>query len=361
MYVRRVLTSSDIRSFAEDAHRRSSNIVQFSRYFSVKLHSNTVRDNGRLYPDHLKEVAGKTSDIIVSPRYKRSAEAAGHMHDSHEDIPGVVILDPRKFSFYFNEQPLQLPEEHAGKLIINQELEKFGEEGEHTSFVIYMVTREKHNRTKFDYVFNIINAFDNAGGDELKIPPKVMHELVTVSLIVKTADLNSNTDPDEAYFGNHDLREARNANQKGTAAMIDFLVEHGVADGFFERGKFVGFDESLFLQLMEAQFEEKKLRYAIENVGMYLPKIEKRLLITPGLEGGVFNLQKARDNGLYDYDKMRELLTSLYANSVRILDTLQFPSGSSIHIATKLGTAKGVGYQNYEPISEEIKAQLYSH
>ncbi|MFH1448207.1 MAG: hypothetical protein ABIG39_05050 [Candidatus Micrarchaeota archaeon] len=323
MYVSKKWSNAEINGFARDAHARSSNIVEFSKLFGIKLHSNTIRDNGRHYKEHLCGVAEKTRRVVHSEKYGDAAEAAGYLHDAHEDVDGVVILDPCKCSLHFTESPPSVPGEHAGKLIINSELAVFGMDGGYASFIIYMATREKHNRTKPEYVENILRAVDSAPTQELK-------ELATITLILKTADLDENTDSGETYDREYGLRAAR------------MMYE---------------VDAAQFIEQKEHAFTAKKMRFAIDNLSLFLPEIEKRLLIEPGLEGNQFNPQMARDNPHYDYDRMKALLASVYTNSIEIFGTA-FPQEIIHHITSQIGRAKVVaGFQGYTPIIEKVNSR----
>jgi len=374
-----------LRSFADECHGSSKHVLDFGRLFSG-IHSQQLRSNGTSAKDHVVEVERRVKSVLRDPKglpawaqeyaealkhFNRAVRAASFLHDTDEDVLGVVALDEE----FYNQLKLagiSTDPVYKLKLILNQELERYGPEGAQVSYMVYNVTKPE-NKQKFHYMQKLINKLDKYAGKEQGSPyplPNLGEEgvdirffLLIYSLLLKTADRASNTKSAETYV--YDGKSARilvgeaEGEKDKVGALVAALEKKHIKETFVKGGKFLLGErvfsdaaafrefENIYQIAMGLEFENHKRANALDNFMHFLPEVERILLIGAGLgKDGTFSLARAEDFTLYDYAKMRNLVRNCYVESLKIWDSIMMsaPNGQPmIGLAMDIGAGKHAG------------------
>ncbi|MFH0817721.1 MAG: hypothetical protein V1909_03740 [Candidatus Micrarchaeota archaeon] len=391
----------ELRGITDRCHSKSRTALEFSRELS-RIHERQRRTNGTSALDHVREVERLTGSVLRKPEnfptgvpehtqrlienYNNSTLAAALLHDVDEDVLGIRAL---KDAIY---QEIKLSgistyPEYAFKIILNQELARYGPEGEQVSYMVYNVTKPT-NKGKFHYMEDTLDKIDTMAGSErggyYPLPDLLKDDGVNVHLVlllrcmcVKTADRSSNTNYSEQYI--YDGKEARElvdlagGGQNRVGALLEILKKKGISKGFEPGGKFeigdsvFGIGEAFRLfeiayqMEMAAVFETFKRANAMGNLTHFLPEVERILLLGAGFEEKTreFSQAKADDFLLFNYAKMRALIKGCCVESLKIWDSILMsasPPSSAIGLAKETLAGKHAGeVSGYTPILDEIK------
>lgn len=306
----------------------------YASNLAYSLFKGITRDTGLPYThDHLARLALLIGELVVSEKYKEALVAAAWLHDSVEDIENIGVFDP------FEKEPETLrakrsgvendsEQREQGLIYLNDLLENAGETGKYICFIVNLITHRKGVLYQ-SYVYNIFT-----------FPEKpLLRDLHILAGVLKMADIRLNTNPDEKKNVNscvEDYIALRNADEKALEA---FYKKTKVIDAFRKKGS-MGFDIGLFVQTLLEGFKQKQRAIAIDNICQYLPLAEHRLLVEVG-----------KENGLFDWQKLRNMLKSTYADSLRC-----YPG--SIYDVKRMGmNRKAPKVAGYTPILKEIRME----
>lgn len=298
---------------------KGESVEGYASNLAYSLFKGITRDTGLPYThDHLARLALLTGELVVSDKYKEAAIAAAWLHDSAEDIENIDVFDP------FEKEP----EKKEGVIYLNGLLEDAGETGKYICFIVNLMTHRKGTLYQ-DYVYRI---FTFPG----KPIPRDLHILAGV---LKMADIRLNTNPDEKKNVNscvEDYIALRNADEK---ALSSFYSKTKVIDAFRKKGS-MAFDAGLFVETLLEGFKQKQRAIATDNICQYLPLAEHRLLAEVG-----------KENGLFDWQKLRNMLKSTYVDSLRC-----YPG--SLYEVKRMGiNRKAPKIAGYVPLLKEIRLE----
>ena len=269
-----------------DYFQKGNSLEGYASNLAHNWFKGILRDTGLPYTqEHLNKVALLLGELTVPSKYQEAAIAAAWLHDSAEDIKGVDVINP------FN------PDEHGRKLdvtYLNDLLFDAGDEGVGISFMIFLMTHRKDSVLYQDYV-NRIFTFPNES------PQRELHILTAC---LKIADRRMNLNPIEERKADHVADEYKKLEGANTAVLREFYKRTRTIDAFIKKGSF-DFDIGLFIETFREAFRQKQKGVALDNLTQYLPLAERRLLV------------EVRDNnGLFHYKKTRDMLKSIYIDSL---------------------------------------------
>lgn len=299
-------------------------LISYAKSLAHKFFAGVHRKTGLPYTtDHLQRMAETASDILLPSKYRDPAIAAAWLHDAVEDIGPIDVYHP-----FLNPPELDPDKTYLNKLLANAHFS-----GALTSYLVNKLTH-RGGIPYFDYIMAIFTFDHNGTHPDTKI----------VAAILKLIDRFLNTNPDETRNVDELLREYRSLDFSDGEAVKDFLKKTKTFDAFLEKGTFYR-DDDLFVSTLETRFQAQQEAIAIDNLSLYLPLAEQKLLIDVGT-----------DNGIFDWHKLRALLKSVFLDSIKL-----YPGVDSIHIVRKLGANKRRTYpDSYTPILVEIRNDFYS-
>ncbi|MFH1065170.1 MAG: hypothetical protein V1734_01550 [Nanoarchaeota archaeon] len=298
---------------------KPESVEGYASNLAYSLFKGITRDTGLPYThDHLARLAILMGELVISEKYKDAAVAAAWLHDSAEDIENIGVFDP------FGKEP----ERKEGVAYLNDLLENAGETGKYVCFIVSLMTHRK-NALYQDYVYNIFTFPDKP----------IIKDLHILAGVLKMADIRLNTNPDEKKNVNkcvEDYLALRNADEKTLAA---FYSKTKVIDAFRKKGS-MDFDVGLFADTLMEGFRQKQRAIATDNICQYLPLAEHRLLVEVG-----------KDNGLFNWQKLRKMLKSTYIDSLRC-----YPG--SLYDVKRMGmNRKAPEIAGYTPLLKEIRME----
>ncbi|MBU2637387.1 MAG: hypothetical protein KJ955_00250 [Nanoarchaeota archaeon] len=257
----------------------------YASSLAYQLFKGITRDTGLPYThDHLAKLALLTGELTLQSKYQDALIAAAWLHDAAEDIENIDVFNP------FEKEP----KKEGGVVYLNDLFANAGEIGEFICFVIDLMTHRKGALYQ-DYVYKIFT-----------FPEKLLlKDLHILAGALKMADIRLNTNPDERKNVNkcvEDYFSLRNADEKTLEA---FYSRTKTIDAFRKKGS-MEFDVGLFVEALIDGFKQKQRAIATDNICQYLPLAEHRLLIEVG-----------KNNGLFNWQKLRSMLKSTYTDSLR--------------------------------------------
>ncbi|MGM5480737.1 MAG: hypothetical protein ACQESC_04740 [Nanobdellota archaeon] len=298
-------------------------LVHYAESLARHLFKGIYRKTGLPYTTaHLEKMAEKSADILTTKDYCEPALAAAWLHDVVEDIDSIDVYHP------FRGSPSD-----PQKTYLNTLLKPAGINGTFTSYFVNRLTH-RPGIPYFDYIMKIFTFDHNATHPDTKI----------VAAVLKLIDRFLNTDPDEKRNVEGLLAEYRALDFSDDKVLAAFLKKTRTYDAFLDKGLFYR-DDDLFISTLETEFQAQQEAIAIDNLSLYLPFAEQKLLVDIG-----------SDNRIFDYDKLRNLMKQLYLDSIKL-----YPGVDPIHIVKKLGANKRRTYPaDYTPILSEIRTDFYS-
>lgn len=298
---------------------KGESVEGYASNLAYSLFKGITRDTGLPYThDHLARLALLISDLALPSKYNDALIAAAWLHDSAEDIENIDVFDP------FGKEP----EKKEGIVYLNYLLENAGETGKYICFIVNLMTHRK-NALYQDYVYNIFTFPDKP----------ILKDLHILTGLLKMADIRLNTNPDEKKNVNscvEDYIALINADEKALEA---FYSKTKVIDAFRKKGS-MAFDAGLFVETLMEGFRQKQRAIATDNICQYLPLAEHRLLVEVG-----------KENGLFDWQKLRNMLKSTYVDSLRC-----YPG--SLYDVKRMGmNRKAPKVAGYVPLLKEIRLE----
>src|SRR3989344_851888 len=304
---------------------QGANLVGYASSLAHELFQGVVRQSGLPYTqEHLAEVARLVAEITLPSAYQDAAIAAAWLHDAAEDIPGIDVFDP------FARQPRR----KASVIYINDLLAGAGEAGAAAAYMVHALTHREGTPYQV-YAFRIFEFPD--GGEERK--------LKILAGIGKMADRRKNLDPRGARDIDSLVDEYLSMKRRG-AAMREFEAFYQrtkTIDAFRQQG-LMGYDVGLFSETLRRGFHLKQQANAINNLTLYLPLAEHRLLVDVG-----------ENSGLFRWDRLRQMLKETFRDSLAL-------SGIDIHVVSSLGLHQGAAYPpGYTPLRTEVRKELLAY
>jgi hypothetical protein len=336
---------AELRHFFDRAHLKANgNLVVFSEEI-LKIQRGIRRKNGLTEEDHGLQVRNLAMPAIRGRIYERSGAAAALGHDGDENVLGVVIISSADYREVIRGGIKRFPTlaELEYKIILNEELGYYGKEGRDAASIIYMLTKkpkaiqvgtghaiQKVEIPKSEYERGIFLKVDSSI-DESK-------ERGLIALLDKNCDRLGNTSATEQLSEMYAREKALKALDKaehgpnGRIKTLEEIVQNaGIKSKFYEDGRFT-FDEKVFSDASERErfievytdglrmtFEWDRKEQADKNIDIFIPESERRLLMRIGNDGGRFNMDKAVNFDLYDFEAVRAVVKGEYEESIRIL------------------------------------------
>lgn len=299
-------------------------LVAYSKALATRLFSGIYRKTGLPYTtNHLEKMASTASDILNQGPYFKPAIATAWLHDVVEDISGFDVQAP----------PRDLSQKDSDTIFLNTILENAGADGEAACYLVDKLTHRK----EVSYIDYFSSIFDFSDQSPLK-------NLNVVAAVLKLIDRFLNTNPDETPNVDTLLTAYRNLDWNDEDVVRSFLKKTKTYDAFADRGDFSK-DETFFAETLKGRFRSQQEAIAIDNLSLYLPFAEQKLLMSMPVE-----------NGLFDWHKLRRLLKQAYLDSLEL-----YPGFDPFHIVLKLGANKKRVYPNgYMPLLVEINKEKFS-
>jgi hypothetical protein len=284
------------------------------------LFEGDLRDTGLPYTDeHLNRVALIYAGLILQDSgFLMPGKAAAWLHDGPEDKEGFAVRNP------FN--PTDVRGKGIPAIYLNNLLANAGEEGKTAAYLVFLMTH-RPDMSYFDYFQSI------ADGVETSDPLWKYH---VVACILKMSDRRCNLNPDETRNINTMVRLYYGLEHAGEQELERFYKKTKTIDAFTRKGS-LDFDVGLFAETLRASFHAKQKGVADDNLLIYLPVIEQRIL-----------QRFSTDNGVFHWPKLRDMLKTMYIDSMKLTDKDVFEiRRSGLHREWK---PKG-----YTPILREIR------
>ncbi|RME80229.1 MAG: hypothetical protein D6769_00045 [Methanobacteriota archaeon] len=292
-------------------------IASYSKRLAYSVFRKMKRDTGEsVIRGHLLPVVETTSSIINDGRFQHLAIAAAWLHDIVEDIDNYNVVNPFASQHYTETNP--------STILINNLLSSYGELGNSLSYIVFLLT---HNSGELyqDYIQRIFNFPDR---DNLNIL-----RLHVIASIIKLADKRSNLNLSEEGLA---LKTLSKAYDTYTGEELLSVIRK-MKLNWYGRGLPT---KTEFLDLVSAKFRTRQKIIALENLSHYLPLAERRLLIRKPV------------NRVYDKRLLRELLTTLYMDSI---DASLMPIEQVIALR---GLKSKSWPPTYKPIIREIAEKM---
>ena len=304
---------------------KGENVVAYASYLAHTLFEGVTRDTGLPYTtQHLGQTATMVEGVTCPSDYQKTAVAATWLHDSAEDIKGLDVFNP------FKE-----PKRKRGTFYLNDLMAKAGEEGEAVCFIVDLMTNREFGRIYpiiggyFGYVYNI---FD--------IPNDSARPLHILGGCVKMSDRRMNINPDERMNVNNLVEEYQSLKGAGEKALIKFYKRTKTIDAFIKKGS-MDFDVGLFVETINNNFMQKQRSAAVDNLSLYVPLAEQKLLIEIG-----------ENSGLFQFRRLRDVMKDISLESIKLYK-------GDIHEIRDLGLNKGIPpVPGYTRILKEIRTEI---
>jgi hypothetical protein len=306
---------------------KGENLIGYASNLAHELFEGIVRDTGLPYTqDHLNEVANLVQRITIPSRYQAGAVAAGWLHDSAEDISFIDVYNP--FAGSIPQEFCNSKQKTGDIIFLNDLLRNAGDEGEAVCYMVDLMTHRKGTLFQ-EYIINLFNF-------PVEDPMRQMHILAACN---KVSDRRKNTNPDESKNVNDLVKEYLKLDGADIKMLEAFYKRTKTIDAFIRKNDY-DIDVGLFVETIRRTFQGKQRANAVDNLSFILPLAERKLLVEAGENNGVFN-----------YQKMRQTLKELY------IDSLELYPGD-IYEIKKIGLNKGYCYpQGYTPILKEIRRE----
>ena len=299
---------------------RGEDLVGYASLLAHHFFKDVVRDTGLPYTqEHLAEVARLVKHVTVPSSFQDSAVAAAWLHDLAEDIEGVGAFNPFETRVGLKKDVLYLND-----LL----LEEAGNSGIATAYMVHMLTHDP----SIPYLPYVNEIFHFPSGT-------IERTWKILTSIIKMADRRKNIDPNDEKSVDGLVQSYIVLASSGatTQQLEEFYRKTKVIDAFTKKGS-MSLDIGLFTETVRQAFRHKQQAVAIDNLAYYLPLAENALLIGVG-----------ENNGLFNYERMREMLKATYADSLQL-------SGLDIHVVKKLGLNRSMQYpEKYTPIRKEFR------
>lgn len=297
---------------------RGEYVVGHASKLAHELFKDIVRDTGLPYTqEHLAKVAFKLQEITMPSRYRDAAVGAAWLHDAVEDTYVQVI------------NPFDASQEKGIGTYLNDLFAEAGEEGKALCFIVHLMTHRKGTSYP-DYVGKIFTFPDDGR----------LRQLHILAALVKMADRRMNINPDESRNVNALVEEYVGLKDLSERALEEFYKRTKTIDAFRRKGS-LEIDVGLFVKTLLNEFEAKQRTTALDNLSLYVPQAEQKLLIEVG-----------ENNGLFRWRAVREMLKEIYTASLRL-----YPG--DVHDIRRLGVNRDASYpEGYTPILKEVRLEL---
>ncbi|MBU0530499.1 MAG: hypothetical protein KKC05_02395, partial [Nanoarchaeota archaeon] len=310
-------------------------IDMYCQDIAVISHGEDRRQNGEPVIRHAHYIAEHMDEIIIHPKYKKTARAAGWMHDVVEDSDSEEGEDNiHVFNPYSPYQRVQfLNGSMDGKRYLNTLLSDGGSEGRWVSYIVDRVTYRKERGVYEDYVRRIFRF--KPDGTTLKLLDKLAKKgdrlsfLNIITAVLKMVDRDHNTDPEEERNTDKLMEEYAELEIASYEELRDFYYNHKVLDAFREIDN-LSYNPEFFKRVLVETFRDKMTATAIDNLFFYLPLAEDALL-----------RNIPQDNGLYDSGKVRRMIEKVYANSLAIGDRFGGHAAFDLDVIERVGMNRG--------------------
>jgi hypothetical protein len=300
---------------------KNENLVAYASFLAHELFQKVSRATGLPYTQqHLAEVARLVQYATLPSDFQDAAVAAAWLHDSVEDIDYMEVRNP----YEHDRSGQEVPE------YLNDLLHEAGEAGEATCYIVDAMTHRK-GRSYFKYVMNIFE-FPEEG---------TLRDLKILTSLIKMSDRRKNIDPTDEKNVNTLVAEYMDMGKKGTLRneLEQFYKRTKTIDAFRKKGS-MDIDVGLFTETVRQAFRSKQQAVAIDNLSLYLPLAEGKLLVDIG-----------EHNGLFHWEKLRDMLKDTYQDSLRL-------SELDVHTVKHLGLNKDSAYpSNYTSLLREIRME----
>jgi len=322
------------------SYQKDQGLVKYCKAIACTVHSGVSRDNGKAYTDHLEDMVEAMECVLKPSEYSVVAKSAAWLHDGPEDTVNFDVFNPFNKRFKRKKDIIYL----------NDLLVEAKEQGEH---VCYLVDRLTHREgvSYQEYMHQLCRIGNK----------KTHRQLNTLTLAAKIMDRMSNTVPDELINLNEELEYYRTLHFKGMSKAIfeSFYRKQKVLHTFQKHGE-MGYNPSLFFQAKIDRFYNKKLCFAVDNLQQYLSQAEEVLLVKFGKKKDHFDINLARENDLFDYDKLREKFIICAERSLAVLQK-QMPFRTEAHIYIMMKTGYNRDWEQidgYTSVLKEIQNRL---
>jgi hypothetical protein len=290
-------------------------IVTYSARLSAMLLGSKKRESGGPYFDHCREVVDELSKVIKPSLFSDSCTAAGYLHDLPEEIDYVDVYDPVG----------QKPEKLGSVAYLNDLVRKAGSEGKWMCYIVDKLTRR--DKRYSEYMDNILLNISPSESDYKR-------SLDILTIILKIADRHTNTNPLETRDVNDEVEIYAALKSASEEALKFFYRTRNVLD-FFNRTGNYEYNQALFVEALNKNFEAKKHSNALDNIWGYLRRAEEKLLID------------IKDSDLFDPNALRDLIKECYRNSMKI-------TGLDYETVMRTGLHRGAQNPGYTSILREL-------
>jgi len=301
--------------------KKGEDLVEYCRSIASEMFEGVMRDSGLPYTqEHLGRIAVSTRKLILPTYLQEIAESAAWIHDAPEDIKGVDVFDPLNRPKFIRKE---------GVTYLNDLLKEADKKGEYVCHVVDLMTHRKDISYK-DYAYNIYSI--PLSGES--IPPRITAE------VLKTDDRRFNTSPDDRRNVDKLVDEYLASKDADIETLKKFYKKTKTIDAFTENWDY-RFNLGLFVEAVNNAFKEKQLAFATDNLALYLPLAERKLLIGVG-----------KNNDIFDWNGLRQLMKDAYIDSLRI----SIPYGLDEHFFKMIGENKKVPeVEGYTRLLKEVR------
>jgi hypothetical protein len=285
------------------------------------LFKGDLRDTGLPYTEeHLNKVALLYAKLILPDSgFLEAGKAAAWLHDGPEDKDGFAVRNP------FNREEVRgrgTPEVYLNDLLISA-----GESGNTAAYMVFLMTHQP-DRSYPDYFMGIADGVEKSN-------PFWRHHIA--ACVLKMADRRCNLNPDETRNINAMVKLYYGLEHAGPQDLEVFYRKTKTIDAFTRKGS-LDFDVGLFAETLRASFNAKQKGVADDNLLLYLPIIEQRMLQRFG-----------PDNGIFHWQRLRGMLKSMYEDSMEL-------TNKDVYEIKRTGFHRGwKPPKEYKPILKEIR------
>jgi hypothetical protein len=320
-----------------EPYRKDQDFLKYCEDLANLLFAGMTRRSGLpVTQSHLEKVVDGVGDIIIHPEYKISAKGAGWLHDVDEEIEGIRVYNPFQ---------ARVMNKINGKIYLNDLLAESNLPGVQACSLIDWLTHRTYDLENMDSYFEYYkNIFS------FKASEGMVRNLRIVAGAMKIIDTHGNTNPDETENAQKTLEEYRALKDATEQELIKFYRKIKVIDTFRRAGQpgVTRKNEKLLMKTLEHNFRHSQMARAGNNLAEYIPIAERQLLVKVG-----------KDNGIFDWYKLRELMKQLAINSLRLYAPGNPNEG--IYTVERLGlNRKSPAYPNYRRIYSEIREDIIS-
>ncbi|MFH1456103.1 MAG: hypothetical protein ABIF40_04080 [archaeon] len=322
------------------SYKKGQDLVKYCKAIACTVHSGVSRDNGLAYTDHLEDMVEAMECVLKPSEYSAVAKSAAWLHDGPEDTTNFDVFNPYNKKF----------QREKNTIYLNDLLTESKEQGKHICYIVDRLTR-REGVSYQEYMHQLCRVGNK----------KTRSQLNTLTIAAKIMDRMSNTVPDELINLNEELEFYRTLHVKGMPLNLfeSFYKKQKVLHTFQKHGD-MKYNPSLFFQAKIDRFYNKKLCFAVDNLQQYLSQAEEVLLVQFGKKNNHFDIDVARKNELFDYDRLREKFIVCAERSLAVLQK-QMPFRTEAHIYVMMKTGYNRDWEQingYTSVLKEIQNRL---